>query len=235
VDKSGDRIRAMFAGIAPRYDLLNHLLSLNIDRWWRSFTVRKLDPKPGEPILDCCTGTGDLAIGLATKVGPDTEVIGADFTPEMLDIARKKAAQSHPRIQWIEADTMALPFESDRFALVSVAFGLRNVSDTAKGLAEMIRVTRPGGKIAILEFSKPRVPPFGWLYLAYFKYLLPRIGQAVSRSDNSAYHYLPKSVLQFPDGEAMEELLRGRGLTSVERFPLTLGIATLYIGVKPAA
>ena len=223
----------MFAGIAKRYDLLNHVLSLNIDRSWRRFTANKLDPKPGAPILDCCTGTGDLALEYRKRLGSETEIVGSDFCPEMLDIARQKSAKANVSIKWLEADAQQLPFENDHFQLVSVAFGLRNVADPNCGLAEMIRVARPGGKVAVLEFSKPRVQPFRWAYMAYFKHVLPRIGQSVSKSNADAYHYLPASVLQFPDGKEMADLMRTQGLINVEFFPLTLGIATLYVGVKP--
>ncbi len=199
LDKSNERIRAMFAGIAPRYDLLNHVLSMNIDKSWRRFTVKTLDPKPGEPILDTCTGTGDLAIEFARVISEKakgtnvtTEIVASDFTPEMLTIARKKSASTYPNIEWIEADTQAMPLPSDKFQLVTVAFGLRNVADPVAGLKELVRVTRPGGRVAILEFSKPRVQPFRFFYLAYFKYLLPRIGQSVSNSKDQAYSYLQR-------------------------------------------
>lgn len=232
VDKRGERVKAMFAGVAKRYDLLNHLLSLNIDRRWRRFTVRKVPPKGTLPILDICTGTGDLALGYANTADAP-KVIGADFCREMLVIAQQKARKQNLPVEFLEGDATELPFCDNQFQIVSVAFGLRNVSDTHKGLSEMIRVAAPGGRVAILEFSRPRVPVLRTLYLVYFKYLLPRIGQSVSKSSHDAYHYLPASVLSFPDGEEMCRLLRDMGLTDVERHPLTFGVATLYIGRKP--
>lgn len=224
----------MFAGIAGRYDFLNHLLSLNIDRHWRRFTIRQTPIRGADPILDVCTGTGDLALGYARLAKGSAPVIGTDFCAPMLDIARKKSAAANLDIEWIEADAQALPFEANRFQIVTVAFGLRNVADTAAGIDEMIRVAKPGGRVAILEFSKPTAPGLRQLYLWYFRSVLPRLGQAISKSGDDAYRYLPESVLQFPDGQAMVDLLTARGLTEVRRWPLTLGIATLYIGVKPA-
>jgi demethylmenaquinone methyltransferase / 2-methoxy-6-polyprenyl-1,4-benzoquinol methylase len=232
VDKRGDRVRAMFASIAGRYDLLNHLLSLNIDKSWRTFTIKKLAPTAGQRILDVCTGTGDLALGFAARV-PKVEVIGLDFCPEMLDVARQKNAKATAKVlQFGDGDATQLPVESNAFDIVTCAFGLRNVSDTERGIDEMIRVAKIGGKVGILEFSKPRVPILRWCYLAYFKYLLPKIGQQVSGNDHGAYEYLPASVLAFPDGPVMVELLTSRGLRDVVAYPLTLGIATLYVGSK---
>ena len=152
----------------------------------------------------------------------------------MLLPARDKArrARAAERIRFIEADTQRLPFPSDSFQLTTVAFGLRNVTDTDKGIAEMVRVTQPGGRVAILEFSRPQHWLFGRAYRFYFKKILPAIGQLVSRSQDSAYNYLPASVMEFPDGEALAERLRSHGLTEVRWYPLTFGIATLYIGRK---
>jgi demethylmenaquinone methyltransferase/2-methoxy-6-polyprenyl-1,4-benzoquinol methylase len=234
VDKRGDRVRAMFASIASRYDLLNHVLSLNIDKAWRRFTVKTLAPAPSVDVLDVCTGTGDLAIAFA-QAQPSARITGLDFCPPMLDVARQKNDRQHFSITFGEADAMALPVEADSFDIVTCAFGLRNIADTRQGLGEMVRVARPGGRVAILEFSRPRVPVLRWLYLAYFKYLLPRIGQAVSKNDHAAYEYLPASVMTFPDGQEMLDLMSEMGLHTTVQHPLTLGIATLYIGVKPPA
>src|SRR5881227_1221838 len=158
LDKGGTRIRRMFGEIAPRYDLLNHLLSLNIDRWWRWQTTRLVPPQGTAPILDVCTGTGDLALAYDRAAAGRVPIVGSDFCLPMLLPARKKTLRRHAgdRIRYIEADTQRLPFPDDSFQLVTVAFGLRNVTDTDRGLAEMARVTRPGGRVAILEFSQPR-------------------------------------------------------------------------------
>jgi demethylmenaquinone methyltransferase/2-methoxy-6-polyprenyl-1,4-benzoquinol methylase len=234
IDKSGERVQRMFGEIAPRYDRMNHLLSLNVDRYWRWWTVKKLQPKPGEPILDVCTGTGDLAFAFHRAIGGKSEIIAADFTPEMLEVGRRKQALAKigDELSFIQADTQGLPFEDDRFAIVSVAFGLRNVADTDRGLAEMTRVCRPGGQVAVLEFSTPRWQPLRGLYLFYFRHILPRIGQLFARNQSAAYEYLPASVGQFPDGEALAERMRGVGLKNVKYWPLTFGIATLYLGRK---
>ena len=227
----------MFGQIAPWYDFLNHLLSLNIDRVWRARTTRLVPPDTDGPILDLCTGTGDLALAYVRAAGGQVPITGADFCPEMLDRARTKAARAGAagRVTFVEADAQALPFPSGRFQLVTVAFGLRNVADTDRGLAEMVRVVRPGGRVAILEFSRPHHPLLGRLYLWYFRHVLPCVGQLLSRSRENAYHYLPASVLAFPDGEALAARMRGHGLANVRLYPFTFGIATLYVGEKPAA
>lgn len=235
VDKSGPRVRRMFGEIAGKYDFLNHLLSLNVDRYWRWRTVRTVSPKSGDRILDVCTGTGDLALAYhkATKGG--AEIVGADFCHEMLALGHQKGmkAQAGDRLSFIEADTQNLPFPSDRFNIVTVAFGLRNVADTDAGLAEMTRVCSPGGHVAVLEFSSPEWQPFKGIYSWYFRNVLPRIGQMLARNAESAYSYLPESVGEFPQGEVLAERMRRVGLTEVSYRPLTLGVATLYVGKKP--
>jgi demethylmenaquinone methyltransferase/2-methoxy-6-polyprenyl-1,4-benzoquinol methylase len=238
LDKRETRIRTMFAGVAPRYDLLNHLLSLNIDRYWRWRTTRLVPPiisDPPVPILDVCTGTGDLALAYDRAARHRVPIIGSDFCLPMLLPAQQKTRQrrASQRITFVEADTQRLPFPNDLFQLVTVAFGLRNVTDTDKGLAEMVRVAQPGGRVAILEFSRPRHWLLGPLYRAYFRWVLPLVGQLISRSRDKAYNYLPASVMEFPDGEALAQKLRQHGLTEVVYHPLTLGVATLYVGTKP--
>lgn len=235
VDKSGRRVRAMFASIAHRYDLLNHLLSLNVDRYWRRFTTRTVPPVPGQPVLDCCTGTADLALAYHRAGRGASPVVGTDFCRPMLELGNRKLDRSGTNggVVLIEADTQRLPLPSNTFGVVSVAFGLRNVSDTVGGIDEMVRVARPRGRVAVLEFSRPRGPVLGRLYLAFFRQVLPRVGQTVAPNEHSAYHYLPSSVLGFPDGQAMLDLLTSRGLTETRMYPLTGGIATLYVGTKP--
>ncbi|MBP3956547.1 bifunctional demethylmenaquinone methyltransferase/2-methoxy-6-polyprenyl-1,4-benzoquinol methylase UbiE [Gemmata sp. G18] len=238
LDKREVRIRRMFGQIAPWYDFLNHLLSLNIDKQWRDRTARLVPPGPAGlgPVLDLCTGTGDLALTYDRDARGAVPVIGADFAHEMLILAAKKAenAGASARVRFVEADAQALPFADDTFQLVTNAFGLRNITDTDKGLAEMVRVTRPGGRVAVLEFSKPRNPILGRLYGWYFRYLLPLVGQLISRSGESAYRYLPASVLKFPDYDALADKMRAAGLGEVKYVPFTFGVATLYVGVKPA-
>ncbi len=235
LDKSGDRVRQMFAEIAPKYDLMNHVLSLNIDTHWRAKTLRILNLKAGEPILDACTGTGDLAIAMARTLGPETVIVGSDFCDEMLKIAREKQTKKlpgHSLVEFIEADTQELPFPENHFQVVTVAFGLRNVAVTEKGLSEMRRVCKKGGQVAVLEFSKPTVFGLRHLYNAYFKHVLPRVGQSLSKNKQSAYEYLPQSVQEFPSGEALAEIMRLVGLTDIKMVPMTLGVVTLYVGTK---
>jgi demethylmenaquinone methyltransferase / 2-methoxy-6-polyprenyl-1,4-benzoquinol methylase len=236
LDKRETRIRRMFGNIAPRYDLLNHLLSLNIDRYWRWRTTCMVAPAGDAPILDLCTGTGDLALAYDRAALGRVPIVGADFCHEMLIPAREKTRrrQASDRIRLVEADAQKLPFPDDHFQITAVAFGLRNVTDADRGLSEMARVTRPGGRVVILEFSQPRHWFFGRMYRFYFRHILPRVGQAISRSKDNAYRYLPASVVEFPDGAALAEHMRGHGLVDVHWHPLTLGIATLYVATKPA-
>ena len=234
VDKSGPRVRRMFGEIAGRYDLLNHLLSLNVDRYWRRRTVQIVPPTPGCRILDVCTGTGDLALAYDRASHSKAVIVGADFCHEMLDIGRQKTvrAGADGRVTFIEADAQSLPLPSDEFHIVCVAFGLRNVADTDAGLREMTRVCTPGGRVAVLEFSSPRWQPFKGIYNWYFRHILPRIGQLIARNRESAYSYLPESVGQFPQGEALAERMRAAGLQDVTYRGLTFGVATLYVGRK---
>ena len=230
VDKSDERVRRMFGQIAGRYDLLNHLLSLNIDRYWRWRTVRIVPPRGEKPILDLCTGTGDLALAYHKAAAGRVPIVGADFCPEMLEVARTKAADTP--IDFVEADAQQLPLPGDEFQIVSVAFGLRNVADTDCGLAEMVRVCAPGGRVAVLEFSTPRRQPLRAIYGWYFRNVLPRIGQWVARNSECAYEYLPSSVGEFPQYEALAQRMRAAGLRNVRFCPMTFGIATLYVGEK---
>jgi len=246
VDKSEHRIRRMFGQIAPWYDLLNHALSGGIDIWWRRKTVRAVSPEGTAPILDVCTGTGDLAFAYWKQGKKQVPVVATDFTHEMLERANRKRSgrvRRHKppaaantalftRPVFLEADTLRLPFPDETFQIVSVGFGLRNVTDTDQGLREMIRVCQPGGRVAVLEFSMPDHPIIGRLYRFYFQYILPRIGQKVADNQESAYNYLARSVAQFPQGEALAERMRTFGLEAVWWKRLTFGIATLYCGKK---
>ena len=235
LDKRESRIRRMFGHIAPSYDFLNHLLSLNVDHYWRWRTTRLVPPRGNAPILDLCTGTGDLALAYDRADGGQVPIVGADFCHEMLVRAGDKTRrrQAAGRIRFVEADAQQLPFPDNQFQIATVAFGLRNVTDTDRGIAEMARVTRPGGQVAILEFSRPRGRILGPLYLGFFRKVLPRIGQAVAPNKDDAYHYLPRTVLEFPDGQDLLDLLGSRGLVHLEMRPLTFGVATLYVGTKP--
>lgn len=236
VDKSGPRVRRMFGEIAGKYDFLNHLLSLNIDRYWRRRVVKQVSPKAGTTILDLCTGTGDLALAYHKEAQGRVDIVGADFCHEMLAIGRQKSIQlkADQKITFIEADAMQIPLEDDQFDIVCVAFGLRNVADTAAGLSEMARVCAPGGRVAVLEFSSPTWQPFKAIYGWYFRNVLPRIGQLIARNQESAYSYLPESVGEFPQGEQLVGMMREAGLEEVTYDTLTFGVATLYVGSKAA-
>src|SRR5262249_55679767 len=224
----------MFGAIAPWYDTLNHLLSLNIDRSWRRRTTQLVPPQGPEPILDVCTGSGDLALAYDQASRGTAPIIGLDFCRELLVRASAKARRKRAdaRIRFVEGDAQQLPLADNQFQIVCVAFGLRNITDTDRGLREMVRVAKPGGRVAVLEFSKPR----HWLirrpYLFFFRRVLPAVGQFFSRSPDSAYRYLPESVMQFPEYEALAERMRSHGLADVCFYPLTGGIATLYVGRK---
>lgn len=235
VDKSERRVRAMFAEIARRYDLLNHLLSGGTDVYWRSRTVRAAGPVAG-PVLDVCTGTGDLALALRDRLGGGVQVVGTDFTHEMLVLAaQKEKKRRRPgdfEIPFVEADAQSLPFPDGSFGLVTVAFGLRNVTDTMRGLREMARVCREGGEVFVLEFSRPTMPVLSGVYGWYFRNVLPRVGQLLARNRQSAYDYLPASVGEFPSGRALAAKMEECGLAVVRFTPLTLGVATLYRGRK---
>jgi demethylmenaquinone methyltransferase/2-methoxy-6-polyprenyl-1,4-benzoquinol methylase len=234
VNKSNQRIQQMFGAIAPKYDRMNHLLSMNVDRYWRWRTVRIARPEGSDPILDVCTGTGDLAFAFRKRTSRSTPIMAADFCREMLEIGRQKLARrgGNENMTFLEADTQQLPFPANMFQVVSVAFGLRNVADTDLGLREMARVCRPAGRVAVLEFSMPTRQPMKSFYGWYFRHVLPRVGQWLARNDEDAYSYLPQSVGEFPEGRELADRMLASGLAEVRIIPLTFGVATLYLGVK---
>ncbi|GIW93236.1 MAG: demethylmenaquinone methyltransferase [Pirellulaceae bacterium] len=229
LDKSASRVRRMFATIAPRYDLLNHLLSCQVDRYWRWRAARIARQVRG-PLLDVCTGTADLAIALARRTPHDTAVCGVDFCGPMLRLARRKLERLglEHRIRLVEADALCLPFPDATFGLVTVAFGIRNLEDLDQGLKELRRVCRPEGRLAILEFSQPRRQPWAAIYQWYFRNVLPRVGQWIARNEDRAYEYLPSSVKEFPCGAGLAARLEQAGWRHVTFRPLTGGVATLY-------
>jgi demethylmenaquinone methyltransferase/2-methoxy-6-polyprenyl-1,4-benzoquinol methylase len=225
-------VRDMFSGIARRYDLLNHVLSVNIDKRWRRLVADKLrdilDDK-NALVLDVACGTGDLAIELNSKA--KARIAGTDFCRPMLTIARDKTAGLGAEIPYVEGDALALSFADNTFDAVTIAFGLRNLANFQNGLTELHRILKNGGKLAILEFSSPIVPGFRQLFNFYFTSILPRIGGAVSGS-RGAYEYLPDSVSKFPDQKRLAEMMRETGFADVEYRNLTGGIAALHLGTK---
>ncbi len=228
------RVREMFAGIANRYDLLNHLLSGNTDKRWRRLVAKRLHgvlSAEGALGLDVACGTGDLSLALAKTSGAC--IIGTDFCRPMLEIAARKAAETNgAKIPFVEGDALKLPFADGTFDTVSIAFGLRNLSSVETGLKELWRVLKPEGRAAILEFSTPVVPGFRSLFQFYFRRVLPAIGGMISGS-RGAYEYLPDSVSRFPDQRRLAELMREAGFAGVEYKNLTGGIAALHLGTRP--
>ena len=230
--EKGERIRDMFDTIAPRYDFLNRLLSLGIDRRWRRFAVSRIQAPPRGKVLDIATGTGDVALEIARQTTPDITIVGADVSREMVEIGRQKVAASpHAgRISFEIAPCEALPFPDGEFNAATIAFGIRNVVDRKQGLREMHRVLTKGGKAIILEFSTPTSSLFRAIYLFYFLKVLPAIGGLFSKQ--SAYRYLPESVMEFPSRDEFETLMAEAGFRTVRHFDLTGGIATVYVGEK---
>ena len=225
-------IAAMFDRISPKYDALNHLLSLNIDKVWRRKTAKAVAKSQPKTILDLATGTADLAIALA-KCNPQAHIIGMDISEKMLEIGKEKVSKKGlaNQIELRLGDAAALPFESNTFDAVSVAFGIRNFENLEHGLSEIQRVLKPNGRAVILEFSMPERFPIKQLYALYFKHLLPAIGKAVSK-DGNAYSYLPLSVEQFPKPKVFLRMLAEKGLENGMAKPLSFGIATLYTSTK---
>lgn len=225
------QVGAMFDSIAPKYDFLNHFLSLGIDRSWRKKAINKLRPYSPKKILDIATGTGDLAIA-ALKLNPD-EIVGIDISEKMLEQGklkiRKKGLEKKIKLQ--SGDSEAIPFPDEVFDGLTVAFGVRNFEHLSLGLSEMYRVLKPGGACVILEFSRPVSFPFKQIYTFYFFKILPFIGKLVSK-DSYAYTYLPDSVDEFPDGEKFLGILETIGFSNLSLKRLSFGIATIYSGVK---
>jgi demethylmenaquinone methyltransferase/2-methoxy-6-polyprenyl-1,4-benzoquinol methylase len=233
-------VREMFTRIAPRYDLLNHLLSLQLDRLWRARVARRLHAIldcPDALVLDLCCGTGDLAFSLAHS--GKARVIGADFSHAMLLRAKEKTAEQARAkavqlLPFFEADALRLPFADSSFDLVASAFGFRNLVNYEAGLREIIRTLKPGGTLAILEFTEPSAGLLGDIYRWYFRSVLPRIGGLIS-GDSYAYRYLPASVSLFPRAADLASLMRSVGCTSVDFETWTLGAVALHAGRKPSA
>ena len=223
-------VRQMFDGIARRYDLLNHLLSMGIDIVWRKKTIDQLQPRPNWRILDLATGTGDLGFECGKRAG-DIQVIGVDPSMPMLREGEKKNASRANPVAFLCGEGECLPFGEGTFDGVTIGFGIRNVAELETALSEMCRVLKVGGRVAVLEFSRPRTPVFRGLYNFYFQRILPRIGHMVSRDPN-AYRYLYESVMRFPEGADFCRRLSDAGFVDIQSVRLSFGIATIYLASK---
>lgn len=220
-------VRDMFDRIAPRYDLLNRAMTAGLDGRWRRAAAAAADLAAGDRALDCCTGTGDLALELAARVAASGRVVGLDFAEEMLTRARAKATARGAEVEFVAGDALALPFGDGEFDAATVAFGIRNVSDLDVGIAEMARVVRPGGRVVILEITTPqRLRPF---YELWFDRVVPRLGRLLGR-DGAAYSYLPASVRRFPGPPELAARMAAAGLADVRWRPLAGGIVALHHG-----
>ncbi len=226
------QVSRMFDRIAPYYDFLNHFLSLGIDRGWRRKAIAEAAQNDPQRILDIATGTADLAIAMAEKIKP-AEVIGVDIAPKMLEIGRIKVRDKglNKIVHLEDGDSQELHFQDNQFDVVTAAFGVRNFENLELGLSEMFRVLKPGGKIVVLEFSRPKLFPFKQIFNAYFKYLLPLVGRFTS-NDQRAYSYLYESVQVFPEGQAFLNIFEKTGFKSNRCTVLTLGVCSIYVGFK---
>jgi demethylmenaquinone methyltransferase/2-methoxy-6-polyprenyl-1,4-benzoquinol methylase len=232
VDKSPARIAGMFDAIAPRYDLLNHLLSAGLDRRWRARAIESLDLASGARVLDLCTGTGDLAVSAAgSRTG--VSVVGVDFAAQMLRLADEKLGALNLRraIRLVRGDATKIPLAEGSCDAATIGFGIRNVIEPVRALQEIARVLRPGGRLAILEFGEPRVPAIRTMYAWYFRYMLPLVGRAVSKH-RSAYSYLPASVGTFPPATEFAKTIAATGFSQVRAVPLTFGVVYLYVAER---
>src|SRR5436190_14608567 len=222
----------MFDRIAGVYDRMNGTMTAGLDRRWRERAADRAELRPGERALDVCCGTGDLALELARRVGSEGAVIGCDFSEPMLRRAREKAARAHlgqARFEW--ADALALPYDHASFDAVTVGFGVRNFADLERGLAELARVLRPGGRLAVLEITQPRRPPLSWFFRIWFDRIVPLLGTLAG--DRDAYSYLPASVKRFPDPDRLAGMIAAAGIDRVRWLLLGGGIITIHSGVRP--
>jgi demethylmenaquinone methyltransferase/2-methoxy-6-polyprenyl-1,4-benzoquinol methylase len=229
-EDSGAQIRSMFSGIAPRYDLLNSVLSLGADRGWRLEAARAALEGGANEVLDAATGTGELALAVK-RLRSDVRVVGVDFAEPMLEIAGRKARERELALELVRADVLELPFADDSFDAVTIAYGLRNLADLERGIAELRRVLRPGGRLVIAEFPPPPENAFGRLFRFYFLRILPRIGGLISGS-RAAYDYLPTSVLAFPRPPELAALVRDAGFSGVRYRLQSCGVSAIFIGEK---
>jgi demethylmenaquinone methyltransferase/2-methoxy-6-polyprenyl-1,4-benzoquinol methylase len=231
-DEFAGQVRGMFDRIARHYDAMNSAMTAGLHHRWRERTADRLELEPGDAALDVCCGTGDLALELRRRVGPAGRVIGCDFSEPMLELARDKAARegmSDVAFEW--ADALQLPYDDGAFDAVTVGFGARNLADLDRGIAEMARVLKPGGRLGILEITVPRRPPLSTFYSLWFDRIVPVLGRLAG--DAAAYTYLPQSVDRFPDADTLAGLLEAVGLVRVRYSLLGLGTVALHVAEKP--
>ena len=226
------QVQSMFDRIAGHYDVMNSVMSAGLHHRWRARAADLSELKTGDRAIDLCCGTGDLAFELKRRVGPDGEVVGLDFSEQMLELANRKAAQEQLPVSFIHGNALDLPFKDDYFDAATVGFGVRNLADLDGGIAEMARVVKPGGRVVILEITTPQHAPMSWFYSVWFDQIVPLLGSAAG--DPDAYSYLPESVRRFPEAQELAARMDGLGLRAIRYIMLAGGIVALHVGTVPA-
>ena len=226
------RVRTLFDRIAGRYDLMNSVMSAGLHHRWRSRAADLARLRPGDSALDVCCGTGDLALELKRRVGESGSVVGVDFAPRMLELAREKAGREHRTVVFEHGNALELAYPDGGFDAATVGFGIRNLADVRGGIREMARVVRPGGRVVVLEITTPRKPPLSWFYAVWFDRLVPLLGAAAG--DRDAYSYLPDSVRRFPPARDLAEIMREAGLVEIRYLILAGGIIAIHVGNVPS-
>jgi len=226
------QVRSMFDRIADRYDLMNSVMTAGMHHRWRQRAADLARVGPGDSALDVCCGTGDLALELLRRAGPGGEVTGLDFSEPMLELAREKSRAAEAPVRWLQGNALELPFAEGEFDAATVGFGVRNLVDLERGIAEMARVVRPGGRVVILEITTPQRPPLSWFFAVWFDRIVPLLGTAAG--DRDAYTYLPSSVRRFPPAHELAALMHEVGLRDVRYLLLAGGIIAIHSGTVAA-
>lgn len=233
-DQKASLVANVFHSVASRYDLMNDLMSGGVHRLWKRFTIEVSGVRRGQRVLDIAGGTGDLAAKFSKLVGPEGEVVLADINESMLNVGRDRLTDRGVcgNIEYVQADAQFLPFPDNHFDVITIAFGLRNVTDKDMALRSMLRVLKPGGRLLVLEFSKPRSELFGKVYDTYSFQIIPRVGKMVT-GDEESYRYLAESIRMHPDQETLKQMMIDAGFANCEYFDLTGGVVALHKGIKP--
>jgi len=226
------QVRSMFDRIADRYDLMNSVMTAGMHHRWRQRAADLARVGPGDSALDVCCGTGDLALELSRRAGPGGEVTGLDFSEPMLELAREKSRAAEAPVRWLQGNALELPFAEGEFDAATVGFGVRNLVDLERGIAEMARVVRPGGRVVILEITTPQRPPLSWFFAVWFDRIVPLLGTAAG--DRDAYTYLPSSVRRFPPAHELAALMHEVGLRDIRYLLLAGGIIAIHSGTVAA-